>query len=411
MKPQQVKQAFGRLASRLAEIEARLDSGDSNARQHPQTLPTIRRGEIVRPEVVEACAKTRHEIAKIAEPTGVWGTSSVDDVVWFFVEHAIDLLREKRRPEIQSLIEDVVERLVAAPSSWVVDLLVYGLHESCADIRFGRVRFLRDDMDKLVQIDPIFLDFPLGTQMFARLEVAATDEQSAIERAGNVLDEHLLILNALCSWSAPSPIQVSRSNRMGRSYAAVRVGRSDDSMGPVRAACHNLKIPLMGVELERTLKHKVGARVSEMLASQVTEFNQRILLGYQFAGAGCVDSHPERSFLMFAIALESVILGRNTKSELTYQLGSRVAHLIGKGLSGRKLVADTVSDLYDRRSRIVHIGEYGVSRREAALMQFYCDAALGMLTVGPSFAGFKTNAELAAWFNDRMLDGPDHFEP
>jgi hypothetical protein len=148
-----------------------------------------------------------------------------------------------------------------------------------------------------------------------------------------------------------------------------------------------------------------------MLACLETEFSRRILLGYQFAGAGCVDPHPERSFVMFAIALESVILGRDTKSELTYQLGSRGAHLIGKGLSGRKLVAETVNTLYNRRSRIVHAGEYGVSRSEAALIQFYCSQALGMLAAGPAFAEFKTSKDLEGWFNERMLGGPNHFEP
>ncbi len=112
---------------------------------------------------------------------------------------------------------------------------------------------------------------------------------------------------------------------------------------------------------------------------------------------------------MFAIALESAVLGKDTTSELTYQLGTRVAHLIGKGLSGRKLVARSVVELYDRRSKIVHKGEYGVSRKEAGLIHLYCMTALGMLVISPVFAEFKTNAHLEGWFKDRMLDGPDHF--
>ena len=54
---------------------------------------------------------------------------------------------------------------------------------------------------------------------------------------------------------------------------------------------------------------------------------------------------------MLAIALESVILGRDTNSELSRQLGNRVAHLIGSGLNGRKLVAKTINELYRRRSK------------------------------------------------------------
>jgi hypothetical protein len=106
-----------------------------------------------------------------------------------------------------------------------------------------------------------------------------------------------------------------------------------------------------------------------------------------------------------------ITTGLPVKTELTYQLGSRVAHLIGSGLTGRKIVAKTVNDLYDRRSKIVHIGQYGVSRREAALLHFYCMTALAMLVVSPAFSAFTTSAALEDWFRDRMLDGPDHFSP
>jgi hypothetical protein len=85
-----------------------------------------------------------------------------------------------------------------------------------------------------------------------------------------------------------------------------------------------------------------------------------------------------------------------------------VAHLIGSGLNGRKLVAKTINELYRRRSKIVHTGEYGVSRTDAALMWFYCITALNMLVVAPAFSSFKTSAELEEWFRDRVLDGPNH---
>ena len=44
-------------------------------------------------------------------------------------------------------------------------------------------------------------------------------------------------------------------------------------------------------------------------------------------------------------------------------------------------------------------------------MQYYCFAALGILAAAPTFADFKTNNDLEKWFKDRMLDGPNHFQP
>src|ERR1039458_9068279 len=137
----------------------------------------------------------------------------------------------------------------------------------------------------------------------------------------------------------PHWIQVSRSNITWRSYSACRVGPSSDSMGSIRQSGHNRKFPLMGVDLDGLLKDKLGKRISQMLAGPATEFSQRLLLGYQFAGAACVDLHPERSFLMLAIALESVVLGKENKSELTYQLASRVAHTAETDFGGLKVMS------------------------------------------------------------------------
>jgi hypothetical protein len=114
---------------------------------------------------------------------------------------------------------------------------------------------------------------------------------------------------------------------------------------------------------------------------------------------------------VFAIALESVVLGRDTKSELTHQLATRVAHLIGNGPSGRKHVAIWVNNLYDRRSIIVHTGEYGVSRTKSGLIQFYCTAVLWTLVLSLAFDGSTTNEQMNAWFKDRMLEGPYRVGP
>ena len=404
-----VKQILVGLAKKITDIQ---DAPSPEERQSklPASLPTIRGGAIMPQRVAEACSQALDDITKMTEPDGLWSRLSVDEVVWAFARSVMDLAPEQRKDGVRAAIEKASERFRQDPSTWVVDILVYGIHVSCAGLTFGKILFLGEDMGK-ADLAVSFPDFPTGAQIFARMETEAIDDESALLRAYKILDEHLMILNALCSQEVPSWIQVSRSNITWRSYSACRVGPSSDSMGSIRQSGHNHKFPLMGVDLDGLLKDKLGKRISQMLAGPATEFSQRLLLGYQFAGAACVDLHPERSFLMLAIALESVVLGKENKSELTYQLASRVAHLIGNGLDGRRLVVKTVSDFYERRSRIVHAGQYGVSPREMALLFFYCTTALALLAVSPAFAGFKTNAELDGWFKDRMLDGPNHFTP
>jgi hypothetical protein len=239
------------------------------------------------------------------------------------------------------------------------------------------------------------------------LETIAVDKSSAIERAASTLDEHLMIINALCADRVPSTIQVSRTNQMQLDYSATRVAGGQSDAGICTSVQHR-RSPLAGHEFRSVVEKPLGARIHSMLAAPKNEFSHRVLLGYQFAGAGCVDHHPERRFLMLAIALESSVL-ENVKTEITYQLGTRVAHLIGNGLDGRTLVAQTINDLYDRRSKIVHAGQYGVSRKEAVLMFFYCMSALSMLAAGPSFQSFTTNKELENWFKNRILEGSNHY--
>jgi hypothetical protein len=220
-----------------------------------------------------------------------------------------------------------------------------------------------------------------------------------------------MILNALCSFGSPSFIRVSRVNHIDRTYSVHRIGKSADSMGSMGFQGINTRMLLMRAELEQVVKHRVGERIGAMLSSPENEFTKRVLSGYALAGAACVDAHPERRFLMFAIALESVVLGKDTKSELTHQLATRVAHLIGNGPSGRKHIVRWVNSLYDRRSKIVHTGEYGVPRTESGLIQLYCMSALTNLALLTVFDGFTTNAQLEAWFKERMLEGPYRIGP
>jgi len=284
--------------------------------------------------------------------------------------------------------------------------MVFGLHETCDGVRFGRLKFLKVDPHKFDYARINHPEFPKGAQMLARVSVDAVAEVSATERAEEVIDEHLMILNALCTVGVPSLIQVSRTDHVRASFSGKRIGKTVSGMAKLECYGHNRRMPLMGAELRARLKNVVGARVSVRLRAKKCEFSDRILISFQFAGSACVDTHPERSFLMFAIALESLILGSNTHTELTDRLATRTAHLIGTGAEGRKIVLKTTKDLYARRSKIVHAGEYGVPQSQRDYIFMYCMAALSMLAAVPVFRKFKTNAELEAWFAERTLEGP-----
>jgi hypothetical protein len=197
-----VKQILVGLAKKITDIQ---DAPSPEERQSklPASLPTIRGGAIMPQRVAEACSQALDDITKMTEPEGMWSRLSVDEVVWDFARSVMDLAPEQPKDGIRAAIEKASERFRQDPSTWVVDILVYGIHVSCAGLTFGKILFLGEDMGK-ADLAVSFPDFPTGAQIFARMETEAIDDESALLRAYKILDEHLMILNALCSQEVPS---------------------------------------------------------------------------------------------------------------------------------------------------------------------------------------------------------------
>ena len=141
-----------------------------------------------------------------------------------------------------------------------------------------------------------------------------------------------------------------------------------------------------------------------------SSFAGRLVSAFETAGAASVETKPQLSFLLFAIALESVVLGRDTQSEITYQLSARVAHLLASDLKSRKTIVKRVADLYGLRSKIVHAGSTDVSDAEVESIREVCLSTLFALATPPAFVNMTSVDELEGWFKDRMLGAPDPLE-
>ena len=101
----------------------------------------------------------------------------------------------------------------------------------------------------------------------------------------------------------------------------------------------------------------------------------------------------------------SVALGKQIKSEITYQLSARVAHLLASTIDARRSIVAQVNDLYKLRSAIVHSGEDEVSETDMYTIRGICLSSLQTLATSPGFAAMKCVEDLDQWFEDRMLGG------
>jgi uncharacterized Ntn-hydrolase superfamily protein len=144
--------------------------------------------------------------------------------------------------------------------------------------------------------------------------------------------------------------------------------------------------------------------VSRMLKEKKGGLQEKLLSAIQWAGRATTDNRKEEAFLLYAIALESLILAENEKDELLYRLRTRTSHLLGEGIESRKKIYKRLGDLYGIRSQIVHSGKYQVTDSDLGQMRFLTkNCILRVLTEEP-FTSFESIDDLVCWFNDRILE-------
>jgi hypothetical protein len=88
-----------------------------------------------------------------------------------------------------------------------------------------------------------------------------------------------------------------------------------------------------------------------------------LLTAARWAGRASIEPKREERFLLFAIALEAVVLPE-IQSEVQYRLSLRVAGLLGKNRKQQEELRESVRKLYNIRSKIVHNGAYEVTDDE-----------------------------------------------
>ena len=115
--------------------------------------------------------------------------------------------------------------------------------------------------------------------------------------------------------------------------------------------------------------------------------------------------HPEReqAFLLFMIALESLVLAESDTGELGYRLRVRVSHLLGRNRGARERVSSTVKNLYDIRSKIVHRGSHEVTDGNLGEIRSITKNAILRLLLHRTICRYRKKKDLARWFENLVL--------
>ena len=146
------------------------------------------------------------------------------------------------------------------------------------------------------------------------------------------------------------------------------------------------------------------SRVAKLLGGRRNDLEERIIAAIQWAGRATAEIRKETAFLLYAIALESIVLSDNYRTELTYRLRVRTAHLLADGIDSRRDLFSKLGKLYEIRSEIVHNGRYQVTDADLSLLRSITKAALIRICTGTEFLSMRSGKELGKWFQDRVLE-------
>ena len=122
----------------------------------------------------------------------------------------------------------------------------------------------------------------------------------------------------------------------------------------------------------------------------------------QWIGRATIDRRREEAFLLYAIALETLMLPGEKSGELGYRLKVRVAHLLGRSVASRTQLAKDISRLYGIRSAIVHAGSYEVTDEDLGLLRSVVKRVLLRLVRSAALHRL-THDQLSEWFDRRIL--------
>ncbi len=397
-----LKQIFVELAETLVKAEE--NSSALAPGPITETL-LIRGGLVLSGEVADFYSDRLTQMISITGKDGPWNESSIEKLLLPKLEQLL-LSDADFKGLVKKLSSKFAEEVSKLPQVWAVSLAVFGLSVELAGTTFGNIRFRRESWKIPGDMSGIAIKDGEAELLTAEIEVLAGDENIARERAQSVLDRHLNILNALLSDGVKSHVRLRRNWSLPHEYCFVS---ANPLLTPPMDDTRRRHWSLVRRELSKADFNKMflapgGQKISCLLQSSNT-FSDRVLSAFEIAGAACTSTNPYVAFLLFAVALESVLMGKQNHTEITYQVALRGAVLASKYRQKRERFVKRMKLLYAIRSRIVHSGETLITEEELQSIRFNCLYVLHSIISEPVFESFTKAEELDQWFSNQALGG------
>ncbi len=356
---------------------------------------------------------------------------ALEDLLHRFILSALDInnrrigltLDQRLNNEKTRFLKDIT----AQPRTWHVYHPIGGLQVLESGQRFGKAEFYpitKDTREQLIArlsdgrsksfVNRIeeelaqFMSFDEHNPAYALIKVSAIDHMAAIEIGLNELRTTVDVVNFYADLVMHHSLcRVTIPGELTSSIATTIALDEDDHMLHMAMSVKGSRVPLPLRKLDDRITGSLGIdRMQAILESEDevrTPLEKRLLTVTALAGQASVAPRKEEAFLLYAIALESLVLAFADHDGLSFRLKMYVPHLLGKSLSSRQVIMRNVNNLYGLRSRLVHNGNTGVTESDLAQLRYYAKATIVTFLDRKPLKSMKNFKELQEWLDEQIL--------
>jgi hypothetical protein len=245
---------------------------------------------------------------------------------------------------------------------------VNGIEKEGLPLKFGQIRFVRFDKTQMQNLQRtknpnmnLISDHIRKSghfdRTFAVCHVSAIAKEKAFELAYVLTRKTIDVLNF---FSDLVKYNYGWLYLAGESESAVTMSIIVDSVGNFYIPSNRVG-PIGGFSIRKMRNSAEIAKPLKIANALLgkrdpSKLDSLLLRAIQWAGRGTVEMNREQKFLLYAIALESVMLPE-IKDELGYRLSVYTANLLEKNVNARRKLQREVKQLYKERSATVHDGD------------------------------------------------------
>jgi hypothetical protein len=326
---------------------------------------------------------------------------------------------------INKILEGLKQKLTAKQISYCCYIPVCGIKEEGLPLSIGQIEFVVfDDLNvnrfqETVAKHSIQKEFKweklkedidrsFYKNIYSLVIVKAKDYEAAqviaIKKLRRVLDI-LNFFSALVPYN-PNAWTYLPGDLEPHRFETIILNEGDGAsyyMGERRiGSLQNLEIPRI---IESNKNNNIGFDhiISLLQKNNLNKLELALINAIHWAGRAVVAKRREEAFLLYAIALESIVLVDNPGNELAYRLRIRIAHLVTSNPGNRDEVVSVVKKLYDLRSKLVHDGKYEITDLELASIKSISIRCIQRLCTDPLFQKMASPDVFSNWLEEQIL--------